>query len=524
MRALLFLEYRYARHQFAAIVKSPLRLAIWIPYAIAVGFLAFSRLSRHGFARYDGRALSHAFHVDAHNATTIGGIYLGLLGITLTAAASGRATTFRFNNEAMLLANAGIAPMTIAIWLQLRKIAASAVRYVGSLAYVFLIFSPKSAGLDATSRAFGAALLALVVQMSAQLPMFLLARERSRILLVTGSGMLSLVGFAYAALGFFGGARFEPIVRKIGFDPGIVARAVLGGNPMAIAALVAILAIFALTVRSLGNDALPELYAASQNAPLSLRRKRATRPNVRFSYRPQGSATRVPLGARTMIWKDWLAFKRGRGVVALWLGGAVFWVLCGIGVGIITRTYDDPTTLGTLFGATVAIIFIGAPLAASIRIAEDLGKPLFWLSRAPLRSRIAAWTIARSWRGAIAVALGPIAAGLFLHDYVLALGAMPLVAVTIWALQALGIGLYALFPNPIDARGPMMLLRVFIMFAFATPATLVGLAIGVFTGSLPLAIASATIAFAFEGWVTIELASMRFAEHGAGLATAARAV
>jgi hypothetical protein len=312
-------------------------------------------------------------------------------------------------------------------------------------------------------------------------------------------------------------------VRKIGFDPGFVARAVLDGNPVAIAALVAILGIFALTVRLLGNDALPELYAASQRTPLSLRHRRTTPPNVRFSYRPQHSVTRVPLGALAMIWKDWLGFKRGRGVVVLWFGGAAFWTLCGVGVGIMARAYEDATIVFTLLAATAAIIFIGAPLAASIRIAEDLGKPLFWLSRAPLRSRIAAWTIARSWRSATAIALGPIAAGLYLHDYALALGALPLVAIAYWGLQSLGIGLYALFPNPIDARGPMMLLRTFIMVAFVAPAILVGLAVGLLAGNVPLAIASATIAFALEGCVTIELASMRFAEHGAGLAIAARA-
>ena len=522
MRALLFLEYRYARHQIAAIVKSPLRLAIWFPYAIAIGFLALSRLSRHGLAR-NGHDLSDVFRIDAHNATTIGGIYLGLLGVTLASSAFGRAKTFRFSNEAMLLANAGIAPITIAIWLQFRRLAASALRYVGSLAYVFFIFSPKSVGLDTALRAFGASLLAIVVQMSAELPMFLLARERSRIWLAIGSGLLALVGFAYAALAFFGGARFEPIVRRIGFDPGFAARAVLDGNPIAVAALFAILAIFALTVRLLGNDALPELYAASQHTPLSLRRRRASAPNVRFSYRPQNSVTRVPLGALAMIWKDWLGFKRGRGVVALWFGGAAFWTLCGVGVGIASRAYDDATIVFTLLGATAVFIFIGAPLAASIRIAEDLGKPLFWLSSAPLRSRIAAWTIARSWRSAIALALGPIAAGLYVHDYALALGALPLVAISYWGLQSLGIGLYALFPNPVDARGPMMLLRMFIMVAFVAPAVLVGLAVGFLAGNVPVAIATATIAFALEGWITIELASMRFAEHGAGLAIAARA-
>lgn len=523
MRALLFLEYRYARHQLAAIVKSPLRLAIWFPYAIAIGYFAISRFAGHGIVRHDGRGLSDAFHMDAHNATTIGGIYLGLLGITLASAAFGRATTFRFSNEAMMLANVGISPMTIAIWLQFRKLAASAIRYIGSLTYLFLVFAPKSIGLEAAIRAFAASLLAIVVQMSAELPMFLIARDRSRTALAIGCGLLSLVGFSYAALGIFGGARFEPIVGRIGFDPGFVTRAVLDGNLVAIAGLIAILGIFALTVRVFGNDALPELYAASQHGPLSLRRRRVTTPSVRFSHRPQVSVTRVPVGALTMIWKDWLGFKRGRGVIALWLGGAVFWALCGVGAGFIARVYDDTTTVFTLVGATAIIIFIGAPLAASVRIADDLGKPLFWLSRAPLRSRIAAWTIARSWRGAIAISLGPIAAGVFLHDYALALGALPLVAVAFWGLQSLGIGLYALFPNPIDARGPMMLLRTFIMLAFITPAILAGVTVGVLTASIPLAIASATIVFALEGWVTIELASMRFSEHGAGLANAARA-
>jgi hypothetical protein len=98
---------------------------------------------------------------------------------------------------------------------------------------------------------------------------------------------------------------------------------------------------------------------------------------------------------------------------------------------------------------------------------------------------------------------------------------MPVCLAAYWSLQALGVGLYALFPNPVDARGPMALLRTLITAAYIVPALALAGAAAAFGGG-PLAV-SATVCFAFvaEGFLTIEFAAHRFTEKGATMALVA---
>jgi len=515
MRALLYLESRYLRHQFAAIARSPLRLTIWIPYALSIAYLVYMRSAGQRGVTALG------FGLRPHDATAVGGLAFGLLGITVALAASGRVAAFRSPAEAVLVCNAGISPRVVAVWLQCRRLVASSGRYVGTLAYVFLIFAPRHVGFATAVRGMLATLFAIAVQMSAELPVFLVARGRLRLPVRALGFALAAIGFSFAALGFFGRERFEPIVRRIGIDPGRVVHAVLAGDFAAIAAFGMLLVLSAVTIATLGGDALPELYAVTQRAALSTR-GREHDDGARFASRRSRNGVRVPPGAFAVIWKDWIGFKRGRSIVWLWISGCVFWLACGVGVGLIDQYYHDTALVITLVGLTGLLLIFGTPSSAAIVIASDLGKPLFWLSSAPLRSRIAAWTFARTWRGAIAIALGPIAAGVVLGDVRLMLIAPPSIFATFWALQALGVGLYAVFPNPLDARGPMMFVRILATLAFALPAALAGIAVAIWAGSDMLAIMSASGTFALEGYVVLELASLRFAEGGATLATVAR--
>ncbi len=516
MGALLYLEWRYTRHQIAAIVRSPLRLAIWIPYALSIAYLVWVRVA----GPRSGSGLG--FGLPPYTATAVGGLYTGLLGVTIALAANGRVAAFRSGAEALLLSNAGVRPLTIAVWLQVRKLATSSGRYLGTLVYVFLIFAPRHAGIAATARALVATLLVIAVQMSTELPVFLLARGRLRVPVIATGYAVAAFGFAYALVGFLGRDRFAPLARALRFDPGVVVRAVLAGTPFTIVTFAALVALLGLTIRILGSDALPELYAVSQRSLAWTRGRHALASSVRFERGSTRRAVRVPPGALAMVWKDWVGFKRGRGVFSLWLAGCAFWSLCGAGIGTFSVRYHDATLLGTLIAPTGLLLLVSAPFGASVGLAADLGKPLFWLSHAPLRARITAWTFARSWRGALAIGLGPLVAGIVMGDARLAFVALPLVFAAYWALQTLGVGLYAVFPNPLDSRGPMMLLRTLVTFAFAVPAALVGAVLAVWLGDGIIASLGAGVALAAEGWVVVELASLRFSEHGAALATLAR--
>lgn len=516
MRALLYLESRYAFHQFAAILRSPLRLAIWIPFAISIAYLLYARTFR-----VTGAVTASA--ISPHVATSIAGVYFGIVGVTIALAATGNVAAFRSGAEAVLFTNAGVRPLTVAIWLQARKLSTSWARWFGTLVYAFVFFAPRHLGAGATFRALLATLLAIALQMALELPIFLLARGAARVPLAAVGGALAFVGFAFAVLGAIGHEPLRVALSIARFDPGRAAMAALDGRPFVLVVLAALLSIFFIAVRLLGDDAMPELYRVSQRSLRTMRERRSLAPNVTFASARSGAIARVPAGALAIVWKDWVGFKRGRGIFTLWIAGCIFWAGCGAAVAIAIDRYGDPTILLTMIGTTAAMTLVAAPFGASIGLRLDLEKPLFWLSRAPLRSRIVAWTFGRAWRGALAISLAPFVAGIFSRDAVLAVVAIPLVLATYWSLQALGVGLYALFPNPIDSRGPMMLVRTILTGAYVVPAALVaGAAAFAHAGPIVIALAAA-LTLAAEGWAVVELASLRFAEYGAALATIGRA-
>lgn len=517
MRALFYLEYRYAWHQIAAIVRSPLRLAIWIPFAFSIAFLAYSRLrGTHGtpFATSG---------VAPHYATALGGLYLGFIGVTVVLATMGRVAAFRSGAEAVLFANAGVRPLTIAIWLQARKVAMSSGRYLGTLIYAFLFLAPRHLGTAATMRALLVTLLAIALQLSTELPVFLLARGRLRFPLAIVGGTLAAFGFAFAVLGAIGHEPLRIALRIVRVDPGRAVLAAFDGSPVAIVVLAALLGAFFVAIRLLGDDALPDLYRGSQRALTTMRERRSLAPRIRFRATGSSHLARVPAGALALVWKDWVGFKRGRGIFRFWLVGCAFWAFCGAAIAYASARYGDPTIVLTLLGATSVMVLVAAPFGASLGLAADLSKPLFWLSHAPLRARIAAWTFGRAWRGAFAIALAPFVAGALLGEAALATASIPLVFGGYWSLQALGVGLYALFPNPIDSRGPMMLVRTLLTAAYVLPAILVATIVSLVHGGPIVAALAAAATLGIEGWIVIELASLRFAEHGAALATLSRA-
>ncbi len=522
MRALLYLEWHYVRNQVLAIVRSPWRVGLWLPYTLFIGYLFTMRvIGGH-------RGASGSTLLGVYPATGIGGIYLGMLGVSIALAASGRIAGFRSRAEAVLLANAGISPIAMALWLQGRRLSLSSGRYLGTLAYVFLVFSPSHVGVAAAARALFATVLAIAVPLGAELPIFLFARGARKYALRVGGFVLAAVGFGFAAAGFLARDAIAPFVRATGIDPGRLTNAVLAGQPATIAALLAVLGLSALAIRRLGNDALPELYAMSQ-APIrtlgSGRRARsesAVAPGADTTRTIRSSDARVPRGALALVWKDWVAFKRRPGVPMLWLAGAAFWLVCGIAVGTLYARYHDLSLVLTLAGASAILVFVGTPSAAALDLANDLGKPLFWLSHAPLRARIAAWTFARTWRGATAIVLAPLAASVVLHATSFAIAAYPIVFATMFALQSLGLGLYAFFPNPLDTRGPMVFVRLMATAAFAVPAILIAVVVAALSGNDLLAFVACAATLALEGWIVIELASLYFRDHGAHLEMLAR--
>lgn len=517
MRALCYLEWRYAVHAIAAIRRSPGRLALWIPYVLILGFSVFSRVyaSRHG--------VRDAAGVDPRIATAIAGLYVALVGGTVGAAAGGRISTFRSPAEALLMSNAGVRPLGIAVWLQLRRLAGSWTRAFGGFSYLFLIFAPQRGDALATARAFVTAMLVIAVPLSAELPAFLIARGRWRAPVQIAAWSVAAGGVALGIVGFAGRRTWTAVVSAMHVDPGVIVGSVFSGDPKAMLVPLVCLALFVGIVALFGDDAIPELYSASRGRFALLQRAGTGRPPARVRTLRTSGRAHVPSGALALVWKDWLAFRRGFGVTLL-LSGVAFWALCGAAAAYATLRFGDDTPLASVFVIATFAVIVWAPSTASSGLADDLQKPLFWLSHAPLRARLLAWTLGRTWRGGTTLAFGPVVAASVAGHPLLAVGALPVTLVAYWSLQALGIGLYAIFPTPLDARGPISLLRLLLTVAYLAPAAIVaglGLAFG---GGLLVAALAFAFAFGIEGWVVVELAALRFAENGASLGAIARAV
>ncbi len=518
MRALAYLEWCYARHNARAILRSPARIVLWCFWigSLAVfGLLRFSRSQSH--LSQPASSLGHGAAI-----AFVGAIFFFSGFAIAAAAAGGRTATFRSPAEATLLSNAGLKPRTIALWLELRKIAGGWRRSLGGFLYAFLVFVPSHAGPLAMARGCLATVLILGIPQSAGLPAFLAARGRAKAPVIAFGSLLAAVGVAYAAAGASGARLWQPLVNATHFDPARVVTAALDARPLAFAVPLLVFATFALIVAWRGNDTLPELYAAGHTpgrlARLAGGRRRGREPVTTTRHRE-----RVPLGAGALLWKDWIVIRRHRGAFRLWIAGGLAWIVCGAAAAAASRQLGDPTALIT-FAITIGLVILfWAPFSAATGLADDLAKPLFWLSTASLRMRLVVWTFARAWRGGLAVGCGTGAALLVLGHPLFAAASVPFACLGYWSLVALGIGSYAVFPSPLDARGPTALLRFVASLAYLVPAAL----LSVIAGAAHLGTLGATTAFvcglALQGWLVIELVALRFAEYGASLATISRA-
>jgi hypothetical protein len=515
MGALAYLELRYALHRAQGILRSPLRLLVWGPYLFFVVYFAYARFAHNG-----GRSPTLA--ILPSYSTIIAGGYLAIFGATAALAACGRVAGFRSPAEAVLFSNARVRPLTIALWLQLRKLASSPMRWLGGFVYLFAVAAPKDTSPFAIFRALFVVALLVALTMGIELPAFLLGRGRGRVFLRPAGWGIAAIGALYALAGFAGDRFLVPLKEVTGIDPGETVRVLLLGDPRALFAIALLLAALAASVVICGDDALPELYAASLGT-LAHRANRKRGRAVDYIKADPSRGARVPNGSLALVWKDWVAFRRGRGTVRLWVLGALAWTACGVAVGVANDRLGDASPIFTLVAGSAVLVLVLAPFNASVGLASDLSKPIFWLNAAPLRLCIASWTAGRSWRGGIVLGLAPTAAGIAVGNHMLALLSIPLALVGYWSLQSLGVALYAIFPDPIDARGPMLLVRLFVTLAYVAPAAVAYDLFSIFPGYDLAAISCAAGLLLLQGYGALELATYRLREYGASLATISRA-
>jgi len=514
VRALAYLDSRYVFNQLNRIVRSPGRLALWVPYIAVLATLSFNRITTAHAAPPGLPSAAHPL------GTAAAGAFLAMFGVTIAVAAAGRVTAFRSTAEALLFVNAGVAPLSLAVWLQLRKLFATGSRWLGSILFSFLLIVPRDAGPQQLARGFVAALAVAAAIMTAELPAFLISRKPWGKFVAPLGWALAAAGGVYAAIGFaasVGEDRFAPAALEfLRFDPGRLIGAIASSWTAVLLLCCLPIALIASIVL-LARDAVPELYAATlQSFEWRSRRREQT---VYEAGSPR--TERIPSGALTIVWKEWIGFRRSRGGMLRWVLVFLFWLGLGGGVAWADSNGERGMLLPLVGFAMMMIVLV--PLAASVSLLEDLAKPIWWVSQASLRSRIIAWTFAKAWRNGLAFSAFLAVLAAVMGDARAALLALPL-GIGLWSsLNALGVALYAAYPSRIDARGPIFFVRALATGIFILPAAMLFGFVSMATRNPLLAATLGAILIVIEGLLAIEFAAGRFNENGAGISALERA-
>lgn len=154
---------------------------------------------------------------------------------------------------------------------------------------------------------------------------------------------------------------------------------------------------------------------------------------------------------------------------------------------------------------------------ASVSLADDLRKPLWWISSANLAQRLWAWLYAGAWRLAAGTAVGFCSAALAAHRPWFILPAVPIAVIFSLYLKTLGLAAYALFPSKIDARGPVAALRIGLTYLALLPCA-IGASLGILVHSPALGAAGSLACLAAETYGLVAFATWRIS--GAGLSVA----
>jgi len=519
MGALAYLDLHYLRNSIVTILRSPGRLALWVPYVGVLGYFAYSRAVSAGHAQ-------HSFmygELAQPMATAIGGAFLGMLGFGLLRSGGTRVVAFRSPAEAVLFVNGGVSPRALVVWLQLRRLFSTGPRWLGALVIYIAAFAPGSEGVTQLGRLFLVSLIAAAALTALELPMFLAQRRGAGPTIVAAGWCAVAFGFIYALVGaalLIGDGGLAPaILGALRVDPGVAARALVDGPPFAPLLFAAVPILLIAICPLLARDAIPELFQATLER-LALR-ERLRGGGGRLGSRLAGASggAHIPSGALALLWKDWVELRRRRFGAWPALFAFAFWAAVGSAIAFASR--GDPAFSYALLGfAGVYVLFV--PIAVSIGLAGEISNPLWWLSASSLRERLAVWTFARSWRGAVALAALPLALGLLNHNLRLMLAALPAAAAVWWSLHGLGLLFYAIFPSRVDVRGPVALLRFFALVPFLTPPAVLAGAVAIFTRSIAAAVAAALALLVLQGALALELTARRIAANGAVLASLER--
>jgi hypothetical protein len=487
LAALGYADLCNLRNSVRAIRRSPGRAIPWVFFALGVPGLFFLRMR---FFHHAG-ALPNMLRLD-----TI--VLAPVITFSVLLLANLRVGLFAGRAEARFVSLSPLPRATTIAYLQLRTISFDAIRLAISTLYLLFVFLPPSVGGAQFLRDLILGPVVLIAFASFLLPRRL-AKPWVAAMYVAGALVAIVLGGAILArdivrLGPFDVVRalpsIAPFVSAIQALPPWHPGVLLVEPHASILALTGIAAVAALAVAALARtarDAFPELYELSQ-AHIDLRerlRKRAlftidaslTPAKDRPRTAAASSSARVPGGLGVLLWKAWLEFARTSSQ-RLRVLGIVFLFALGLLAAFIERT--APAVLPSAL-ASGAFTFIAIGLGSAQRLAGELRRPLFHLASPTLFERLVTMTIAQagiSWvRGAIVV-FGAVAGGI---DLRVAGGALAVMFCLFVLLVAAGFALFSLWPNAVDRRGPLAVVRTLALTFIVMIAAGIGTALGILT-------------------------------------------
>jgi len=460
------LDLMRIRNTIRGVVRSPGRAGVWLLYIIWCGAVIVLRFVKNAYP--SPRDARH-FGIGEPAASIVAFGFIFACAFMLLRAGGGQVGAFASKADARFLTSSHLNPRHVAIWLQLRNSLGSILRFLYLIILYTMIFNTAGTLSGMTfSMAFGAAFagslaipgLAVNKRFGAAFTWALIC-----VAILASAGVLGLaLAFVHAPAQL---AAIPLLLEHLRL--GAIVSAMLAGAAGPLLALFLATVVLIVAAYFCALDLYPELYEASLSSQPASRRRGFGRGRTTEEYQVHnvGASRTLLAGGWTLIWKEWLGFRRGRSGRITIVASALFI----LGAGVAGRMFGTKTTDALLIGLagpafTVAILLM---TMTAISLASDLRKPIWWLGPDALRIRLYAWIVSITWRMSAIVFFASSAYALMVGRTSFILWLLMLAVLMPLMLRAVSLATYAILPAPADQRGPLAMLRVFITLTMFLP-------------------------------------------------------
>ena len=508
--ALFYADARSFVNQLREIRRAPGRALFWLVFALVVVAMIVFRAVRATHAAGFTRGFGNGFVVDMLAC-------IGVLAFGLVLAAGDRyAGLFAHPAEARFIIDSPATPFIATIYVQARQIARGGARQAIGLFYFAVVYLPAT--LPPASLIRDLILLAGVAGLIAAVPLARQLLARRFVPPATAAGIACILAglippLRFAAIQL---SRTLPqaawLARHLPrWHPGRILLAPAGAQYAAIGlALACTCALFAYVALA-ARDAYPELYELSMKRIARTERLRG-RPFA-WAMRSTGAPVRAasvmtgaPPGVAIFLWRAWTEYRRTNSVRATGVETALL-LVAGYALGRLAQL-TDPEPLVAFAWSLGNIVFIIAVMRSAM-LATELRRPLFWLSGATLFERLCALAVAQSWRLIGWCLLAGIGLAAARASATLVAAALVTGPSALLLAVAIGYASYALLPNNIDQRGPLLFVRLMLGYILIVPPIAAGIVFGLFGHAVLGALGIAAGVTLLEAGVLVGFAAWR---------------